>query len=127
MGAGRGAQPLVSVHAVLSPRRPAGLARLLVGRQVQRRRLLGRRPARVGRGVDLQVALCLVLQQLSVVGVGPAALVQALVALAHPGDLQLVGDVVALDLHSLRVGGRFECSYLSPFGGFNLMHLMSEK
>lgn len=63
-------------------------------------RLLDRSDAGPG-AVHLQVGLDLVFQQLSIVGVGDSALIQALVTLPHPGDLQFVGDVVSLYLHRL--------------------------
>ncbi len=68
---------------------------------MQRRALLNGPVARVDGGVDFKVGLSLVLLQLSVVGVCDAAFVQTLVVLAHPRDLQLVGDVIALDLDCL--------------------------
>ncbi len=96
-----GLGPLVGAHAVavLAESR-AALAGFLIG-QVQRRALLNGPVARVDGGVDFKVGLSLVLLQLSVVGVCDAAFVQTLVVLAHPRDLQLVGDVIALDLDCL--------------------------
>ncbi len=96
-----GLGPLVRAHAVavLAESR-AALAGFLIS-QVQRRALLNGPVARADGGVDFKVGLSLVLLQLSVVGVCDAAFVQTLFVLAHPRDLQLVGDVIALDLDCL--------------------------
>lgn len=68
---------------------------------MQRRALLNGPVARADGGVDFQVGLSLVLLELSVVRVRDSTFIQALVVLAHPRDLQLVGDVIALDLDCL--------------------------
>lgn len=96
-----GLSPLVWTHAVavLAESRVA-LAWFLIG-QVQRRALLNGPVARADGGIDFQVGLSFVLLQLSIVGVCDTAFIQTLVILAHPRDLQLVGDVIALDLDCL--------------------------
>lgn len=98
---GGGGQPLVWTHVILA-KRWAGLSRLLVC-QVQWGTFLGRRQWSSWPccGVDLQPGLGFVLYNLSVVSSCHPALVQSFVILADSGDLQLVWDVVALDLHSL--------------------------
>lgn len=108
MGAGGGRHPLVRAHGVLALA-GARLPGLLVG-QVQRGALLGgrQRPPRPGRGVDRQPRLRFVLHNLAVVGPRHPALVQSFIALADSGDLQLVGDVVALDFHRLLKRERLE-------------------
>lgn len=96
-----GVHPLVWAHAVLAQGR-AGLSRLLVC-QVQRGAFLGRRQwsSWPGGGVDLQPGLGFVFHNLPVVGTRHPALIQSFITLADSGDLQLVWDVVALDLHCL--------------------------
>lgn len=51
--------------------------------------------------VDPQPRLGLVLHKLPVVGPCHAALIETLITLDHPGDLELMRDVVALDFHRL--------------------------
>lgn len=101
--AGGGGRPLVgrAADAAAGGGRGDVLPRLHV-LQPHGRGFEGLHPARVAVGVDLQVGLSLVFLQLSVVGVGHPALVQAFVLFPHFGDLQLVGDVVALDFHCLK-------------------------
>ena len=92
---------LVAAHGV-RPQRRAGLARLLVGEMQGGGLLDGQRgPLRPLGDVDLQPCLGFVLQKLPVVRQGDPALVEPLVVLADPGDLELVRDVVALDFHRL--------------------------
>lgn len=66
------------------------------------RGLEGLHPPRVAIGVDFQVSLSLVFLELSVIGIGHPALVEAFVLPPHFGDLKLVRDVIALHLHCLK-------------------------
>lgn len=96
---GLGSLVWAHVAAVLAQTR-AVLTGFLIS-QVQRRALLHGPAPRAHGGVHFQERLSLVLFELSVVCVRDSTFVQALVVLAHPRDLQLVGDVIALDLDCL--------------------------